>query len=582
MSKIVDTDVLIVGAGVAGLTAAALLAREGTSAITISKYTSTANTPRAHITNLRTLEVMRDLGIEDNVYKTGMIMTEVPHTTYTVSLADREFARRETWGTRVDRLADFTASSPSKMVNIGQHLLEPIINRRAVELGADIRFLTELEEISQDDASVLATVRYRPTGETYRIRAKYVIGADGGRSVVADQLGFEYDGPGVLGHALNAWFEADLTRYVAHRPGVLYFTNHPGREFIFGSGSFLLVRPWNEWVIQFSYDPETDDLDTRSEVIIPRIQFAIGDDTIPITLKGMNKWQINSLVAREYRRGRTLLVGDAAHRHSPGGGLGSNTSIQDSYNLAWKLAAVLRGDASESLLDTYDQERQPIGAQVVERATHIVEISADISRALGVRAGQSVDEGWAALNRMFEPTPEGEAQRDGLNKALDHLDNGWNEQGFEMSHRFTAGAVVDDGTPWPVPDRDPNLYFQPTTHAGAKLPHAWVERGQAKVSTLDVVPVGSWGIITGPGGEAWRDAAAQVADETGLRIATVAIGPGLDFEDRWGAWASTREIRESGCLVIRPDKHVAWRSAESDADPASRLREVFGALLGER
>jgi 2,4-dichlorophenol 6-monooxygenase len=359
-----NTDVLIVGAGVTGLTAAALLGRQGIPAISISKYPSTANTPRAHITNQRTLEVLRDLGIEENAYRSGQLMREVPDNIWVTSLAGRELARRRSWGTRSDRKGDYEAASPCTMVNIGQHLLEPILHRRAVELGADIRFLSELVEIAQDSSGVTATVRYRPTGESYQIRAKYVVGADGGQSTVADQLGFQLEGESNLGYALNAWFEADLSKFVSHRPGNLYWTNHPGRDDFYGSGTFLLVQRWNEWVIQFSYDPDSDDLDTSEDVILPRIQWAIGDDTVPVKIKAMTKWEINHVVAQDYQVGRAFLAGDAAHRHPPANGLGSNTSIQDSYNLAWKLAAVLRGKADPTLLDTYSSERQPIGRQV--------------------------------------------------------------------------------------------------------------------------------------------------------------------------------------------------------------------------
>jgi 2,4-dichlorophenol 6-monooxygenase len=443
-----------------------------------------------------------------------------------------------------------------------------------------MRFLTELDHISQDESKVTADVRYRPTGDTYQIEAKYVIGADGGRSLVAEELGFEFEGQGELGYALNAWFEADLSRFVEHRPGVLYFTNHPGREFLFGSGAFLMVQPWNEWVIQLSYDPTVEDLNASDEAVIPRIQYAIGDDSIPIKLKGMNKWQINSLVADSYQMGRAFLAGDAAHRHSPGGGLGSNTSIQDAYNLGWKIAAVVRGEAGPSLLTTYNSERQPIGKSVVERATHIVDISADIPRALGIKAGQTTDEGWAALEGMFEPGERGEARRKGLNEALDHLDNGWNEQGFEMDQRYLKGAVLDDGTPWPTAERDANLYYTPTSHPGSKIPHVWVHARGEQLSTLDIVPAGSWGLITGIGGDVWVEAAKTIGSELGIKLEGRAIGLGLEYDDPEGAWAAVREIHDDGCLLIRPDRHVAWRCHSAAEDAAGSLRTALSSLLG--
>ncbi|MCW8378711.1 FAD-dependent monooxygenase [Streptomyces justiciae] len=579
MSIVVDTDVLIVGAGPAGLTAAALLARQGVSAITVSKYPSTANTPRAHITNQRTLEVMRDLGIEELVYQHGQKMPDVPENVWVTSLAGRELARRKAWGTRVDRRADYDESSPSSMVNIGQHVLEPLICRRALESGADIRFQTELVEIGQDADAVTAVLKYRPTGETYRIRAKYVIGADGGRSTVADQIDFEHDGPTKMGYALNAWIEADLTRFVEHRPGILYWTNHPGRDYFFGSGSLLVVSPWNEWVVQFSYDPSAENLEATEEMMLPRVQTAIGDPSVPVKIKGLYKWEVNAQIARDYRIGRVFIAGDAAHRHSPANGLGSNTSIQDSYNLAWKLAAVLQGNADDSLLDSYHSERQPIGAQIVDRATRSMALVGAVPGKLGIQSGQAEEEGWAAVDGLFAPTAEARQRRDELQAAVDEWEYGYNCHGVEMGQRYTEGALVDDGTPFPPYERDGELYYHPTTHPGAYLPHVWLNHDGTQVSTLDVVPADTWTLITGVEGQAWADAAADLSAKLGIGIATRAVGHGLEFHDVYGDWAKTREITDGGCLLVRPDRHIAWRAADASVSPATDLREAFGKIL---
>lgn len=182
---------------------------------------------------------------------------------------------------------------------------------------------------------------------------------------------------------------------------------------------------------------------------------------------------------------------------------------------------------------------------------------------------------------MFAATPEGEAARRSLNEALDDLDHGWNEHGFEMGQRYDEGALVTDGTPWPVNGKDPYLFYQATSHPGAKLPHAWVERRGRAVSTLDVTPPDAWGLITGPGGEGWGTAAKKVANEFGIEIVTTAIGPGLDWEDPHADWAKVREIGESGCLLVRPDRHVAWRAFEARTDAADALRGALSIVVGK-
>lgn len=573
------TDVLVVGAGPAGLTAAALLARQGTSSITITKYRDTANGPRAHITNQRTIEVMRDLGLESQVYDVGDQMEDVPYLVFVTSLAGHELGRSYSWGTRPDRKGDYEASSPCITTNISQHFLEPILLRGALKNGADVRFSTELRTIVQDSDGVTANVLYRPEGYTYSIRARYVIGADGGRSVVANQLGFEFDGLGKLGHALNAYVEADLTHLVANRPGTLYWTNFPGREYFFGSGAFALVRKWNEWMVQFSYDPENDDFDAREEVVIQRVRAAIGDPKVEVKVKNLGKWELMSLVAKQYRKGRVFIAGDAAHRHVPANGLGSNTSIQDAYNLAWKLSAVVRGDANETLLESYEAERLPVGQQIVARATKSMGLVAAVASSLGIRTGQTVDEGWAAIDRFFASTHEGSARRAELHTALDNLRYGHHCHGVEMNQQYVSGAVLDDGTPFPAHNQDSELYYQLTSHPGSYLPHAWLVQGGIRISSLDLIQADTWALITGVGGDPWLDAARQLEVEVGFKIASVAVGLGRDVSDPYGDWERLREITDRGALLVRPDKYIAWRAFDLSPDPRADLRRSLNAIL---
>jgi 2,4-dichlorophenol 6-monooxygenase len=574
----IDTDVLVVGAGPAGLTAAALLARDGVDAITVTKYPDTAHSPRAHITNQRTLEVLRDLGIEDAVRAVATPNELMGNNVWATSFADPELARLSTWGTAADRISDYAAASPTQMCNIPQHLLEPVILHGARRAGADIRFTTELITISQDAERVHAVVRRRDTGEEYTIRARYAIGADGGRSRVAEQLGFPFAGETGLGAAANVWLEADLTRYCAHRPGTLYWMCRPGSDYWVGSGTWICVKPWTEWVLLFMYDP-AEEPDLSEAAVLERARLTIGDPDIDIRIKSVAEWEINHVVATQYRQGRVFLAGDAAHRHPPANGLGTNTSIQDVYNLSWKLTAVLRGQAGPALLDSYHDERQPVGHQVVDRAMKSVADMAPISAALGFRAGQSPEDGWASLDELVTDTAEGERRRAELAAAVRLQNYQFNCHGVELGQRYVSSAVSDDATPWPQPDRDPELYYQATTHPGAHLPHAWLQRGTELVSTLDLAGSGHFSLLTGIGGEPWREASAKLAAETGVEFMVHTIGLRCDHEDVYGDWARLRETGDSGCVLVRPDGHIAWRARGGAADPVATLRDVITRVL---
>jgi 2,4-dichlorophenol 6-monooxygenase len=272
-------------------------------------------------------------------------------------------------------------------------------------------------------------------------------------------------------------------------------------------------------------------------------------------------------------------MGDACHRHPPNNGLGANTSIQDSYNLAWKLALVLRGAAGPSLLETYDAERAPVGRQVVERANQSIAEFGAILEALGLTDTTDAEQMRANIEARKDDTPAAAGQRERLRRALALKDYEFNAHGVEFNQRYRSAAVVADGTEEPAYDRDPQLYYHPTTWPGARLPHCWVEHGGRRVSTIDLAGKGRFALLTGIGGDGWARAAEAVSARTGVEIAPFVIGPGRDVLDLYGDWAALSQVGERGCVLVRPDLHVAWRSHDLVADPAAELGRVLDAIL---
>jgi 2,4-dichlorophenol 6-monooxygenase len=571
--------VLVVGAGPAGLAATALLAKYGIETIAVSRYPATANSPRAHITNQRTVEVFRDLGIEDRVRAVATPNHLMTNNVWATSFAGTELARLQTWGTGELRKLDYEVASPCEMCNAPQHLLEPVLLLAAREFGAQFLFNTELLHIAQQGEEVVAELKDLVTGEEFRILAQYVIGADGGNSLVARETGFEMQGQMGLGAAVNCWLEVDLTQYVAHRPGVLFWMTQPGNAYWLGAGTFVCVRPWDEWVMLFMYDPADGEPDLSEEAIIARAHTIIGDSSVPVKVKSANKWKINHVVAKEMKLGRVFLAGDAAHRHPPANGLGTNTSIQDGWNLAWKLAMVLKGQAGPALLETYSAERQPVVKRVVDRAMKSVGDMKAIADALGFQPGQSEEEGWRNVAELQSDTPQGNARRKTLATAIGLQNYQFNCHGVELGQFYESAAVVSDGT---LPDpvlRDPELYYQATTYPGASLPHAWLEHAKQRVSTLDLCGHGSFTLLTGIGGGAWLAALDALAEEFKLDVSGFIIGPGGDAIDIYGAWERVRNIEEAGCVLVRPDRHIAWRSRTMVAQPVKQLRAVLQSIL---
>jgi 2,4-dichlorophenol 6-monooxygenase len=580
MTDTIHTDVLIVGTGPAGATAALTLATLGVEHLVVTKYRWTANTPRAHITNQRTVEIFRDLGIEDEITANGTPQHLMGDTVFCTSLSGDEIGRVRTWGTHPARQADYTLASPCTHCDLPQTLLEPILVGHAAERGSRIRFDTEYLGLTQRDDDVEVRVRDRVSGSQYTIVAKYVIGADGGRSQIARDVDLPYEGQMDVAGSMNIVFSADLSAKVAHRPSVLYWVLQPGSDIGgIGLGLVRMVRTWNEWLIVWGYDiseppPELDD-----EAATAIAHNLIGDDTVPITIRSTSLWGNNKWYATRYRAGRVFCMGDAVHRHPPSNGLGSNTSAQDAYNLCWKLAYVLRGQAGPGLLDSYDPERSPIGRQIVLRANKSIEEFGPIFEALGITDTSDPDVMNERMRARADDSAEGAERRERLREALELKDYEFNAHGVEMGQRYRSGAVVSDGTPEPEYTRDPELYYHPTTWPGARLPHCWLGDDGHKVSTHDLVGKGRFSLLTGVAGQRWAAAAEAVGATLGIEIAAHVIGPGRRYIDLYDDWARLREVSEDGCVLVRPDAHVGWRAAAMAADPAAELETTLRAIL---
>ncbi|MGW7243547.1 FAD-dependent oxidoreductase [Streptomyces sp. NPDC054804] len=577
----VTTDVVVVGSGPAGASAALLLATLGVDTIMITKYRWTANTPRAHITNQRSMEVFRDLGIEAQVLADATDHSLVGDTVFCTSITGEEIGRIHTWGTRPDREADYRLASPCLTVDIPQTYLEPILVRNAAQRGAQTRFSSEYLSHTQDADGVTVRVLDRLTGHEYSIRAKYLIGADGARSKVAADIGLPFEGAMDIAGSMNITFKADISRYVAHRPSVLYWVVQPGSNVGgIGAGLVRMVRPWNEWLIVWGYDIAGEPPVVDEAAAVQIVRNLLGAPDLDVEITGTSLWGNNEMYATRLQQGRVFCAGDAVHRHPPSNGLGSNTSVQDAYNLAWKIAAVLKGHAGASLLETYTAERAPVAERIVKRANRSSREFVDIFEALGVLGAPDEAAMSAAIEERKANTPAGAAKRAALVRAMELKNYEFNAHGVELGQHYTSTAVVSDGSELPTPARDADLYYEMSTVPGAHLPHAWVGDSAHRHALMDLAPYDRWTLLTGIAGEEWEHAAERVGKELGIPLTTVVIGPGREVTDLYYDWAKLREIDESGVLLVRPDKHIAWRAMELPENPEDQLRAALLSVLG--
>ncbi|HKR46932.1 MAG TPA: FAD-dependent monooxygenase [Paraburkholderia sp.] len=571
-----DTDVLVVGAGPTGLTVATYLAKHGIKVMAISKYPGTAPAPRAHVTNQRTMEIFRDLGIEEQIRKVGYDLSFLCYNVMAASMAGMEIGRYRSYGTPPDRVSEYALASPCSAINCQQHVMEPVLLAEARRLGADVRFNNELLRIEEIEDGVIGHVLDRETGAEFTVRARYAVGADGGRSTVAEQLGFKFVGEAGLKGMASSWIEADLRKYAEYRPGIIYWTAQPGNDQI---ASWTTVVPFTEWL--FVHPWPVDREKPSEEEVLERARRSIGDHDIPLRIKHISTWQVNNVVATEYQKGRVFLAGDAAHRHPPYGGLGTNTSIQDAFGLAWKLAMVIKGQAGPGLLGSHTEERQPVGAHVVHRAIESFKNMRPLEQAIGLDKAQTAEEGWATLQELYADSPTSVERREKLAAAIKLQDYRSNALGVDLGQRYASScAIVAEDVPFPEPvNGDRELHYRPTTHPGAPIPHAWVEHKGKKLAIHDLVGHGQFTLIVGIGGAPWIRAAGEVSASLGIDLRVRSVGLRCEYDDVTNDWAIVREVSDRGAVLVRPDRFIAWRSMDLATSPSEALEAALRQVL---
>ncbi|MCJ1446428.1 MAG: hypothetical protein MMC23_006933 [Stictis urceolatum] len=592
----VDVEFLIVGLGPAGASLACFLTSYGLKGIAISSAPSTSKTPRAHITNMAALECLRDIGLYEECKKLGNAGEFMKHTRFCYSMAGEEWGRIPSWGSEPKRMGDYETASPCIPMDLPQTLLEPLLLKHASQSGFECRFSTTLVGFTKEASGrVLSTLQDEITGATFQIRSKYLFGADGARSKVVRDLNLPLIVKPSKGVAYNVLVKADLSKYMSTRMGNLHAIIRPDKPHpLFGNVCIArMVKPWHEWM--FILFPAGEGLNiqpsTDPEDYVQHVRNLIGDDSIPIDIADVSRWAINETVAESYSEDNTVFcLGDAVHRHPPMNGLGSNTCIQDAYNLAWKIAYVEHGQASPSLLSTYTTERQPVGLGIITRANQAIDYDNRVYSILGATE-PSIDLAVAAMEEMRAATPAGVARRKAFQEAIYGTRLEFHGLGVEMGQRYLSAAMVaDPKVDYSLDDADPYgeeriEFYHPSTVPGRRLPHVWLNKAvpQEQVSTQDLAGKGAFALFTGIGGEAWKEAARRVGGELGVKINAFSLAFRQDWEDVYCDWARLRGVEESGCVLVRPDRVVAWRCevVMEDAGGCEReLRVVLRKVLG--
>jgi putative polyketide hydroxylase len=353
-------DVLVVGAGPSGLTTAAALVRTGVRVLVIEKHPGLSIFPKATGLRPRTMEILRSWGLEQ------IVRTHSPRVVLTMAIRPVLAAPGNEFPIGLPTDDEVRAVSPSQVAVFPQDELEAILLNEVRDRGGEVRFGTELVDLRMDENAVTAHL-CSADGAPSTVNAEYLVGADGARSAVRRLLGIEVDNLGSDGDHLSVLFRGDLSPVMSAVPHVLTYTAAPGME-----GLFVITGQANRWIYDIEWHPEAGETlaEWPAERWLARLRGAAGLPNLEAEIIGIFPWDFGAAVARRQQLGRAFLVGDAAHRTTPRGGTGLNTGIADAHNLGWKLAWVARGWAAESLLDSYEAERAPVGRANAEASMH--------------------------------------------------------------------------------------------------------------------------------------------------------------------------------------------------------------------
>jgi len=551
------TTVLVVGGGPVGLTASLLLAQHGIDHVVVERRDGVQSAPAAHVTNARTFEILRSAGADmDRVLAACQDPAEGAWVRWVTSLVGDELGRVPfELQHRIHELDDVT---PTPLRNLSQHRLEPILRDHVDVLVDGLAWVGA----TQDGDGVTSTLR-DGSGATTTVRSDWVIAADGAGSRVREWLGIAMEGPDVLQHFVMIHATADLRHLVAGRPATLYWTMDPDAR-----GVFVAHELGSTWVFMKDWDPDQEDVASYTpERCAALFRAAAGTDDLDLVIENVRPWRMSCQIAERYGDGRVFLVGDAAHRFPPTGGMGLNTGVADVHNLVWKLAATERGWAPDGLLDTYVTERRPVAEHNAAKSLENAMRMFDVLAACGVSA--TADESRAAFDAALA-TEEGRAA---IAEATEGQDEHFDMLGLQLGFTYppAPGTVVDDGTP-PAEVANPVRQYAPSTRPGGRLPHAWVSRTGQRVSTLDLIGHDTYTLVTGSTG--WADAAAR----TDGPVPLVVVRMGEDVLDPDGTWDVVSGIGTDGAVLVRPDQHVAWRCPGAVDDPGSTLAGVLATL----
>ncbi|MFM0287158.1 FAD-dependent monooxygenase [Paraburkholderia megapolitana] len=520
----IRASVLIVGGGLVGLSAGLFLQRLGVPFILVEKNEGVSPLPRARGIHLRTMELFRQIGVEEAVKAAAA--TAWKQGAFGGARRGETLINAESIvdvATMRSKIAA-AGASPSSFGACPQTLIEPVLRQHLETRGGDVRFGHELVSFAESGSGdvVVATVRAKDGQET-TIEASWLLASDGGRSFVRRQLGIGMSETPTPQHLVNIFFRADLAQAVEGRTfSQCEIANEKVR------GLFLAMNNADKWSFHLEYDPVQGP--PPDSALPDLVRAAIGLADVDIEILSRGTWSTGVSIAERYRVGRAFLCGDAAHLMPPWGGFNATTGIADAHNLAWKIAATLRREAGPALLDSYESERRPLAVRNGRQAL----LRSDFDARFGMET---------PANRDF---------------FADLLDSG----ALLLRHRYLDADMSSAGD-------TSELVAHLQAQTGTRFPHAWIRHNGQRISTLDLFG-DSYVLLAGPKASVQASSRPSLDSRTPV---TYVVGKDFAFVDDEDSWYTLTCLPDDGVVTVRPDGFVQERSDDAIDQGIRRFRK---------